>query len=75
VALFMTAELGLEGPVQADEDLLERGALDSAGIAQLLEFLQDRFGVVVEDDELVVDNFRSIDAIVALIAEKDAAGV
>ena len=43
--------------------LLEEGVLDSLGILELVDFLQDDLGVPVEDDDLVPENFGSVQAI------------
>ena len=75
VGQFIVDELALEGPIAPDEDLLERGVLDSAGIAQLLQFLEERFSITVADDELVAENFQSVAAISELITDKLAARV
>ena len=50
--------------------LIDREAIDSMGIFQLVGFLEDEFGVEVGDEDLVVDNFASIDAINQLVQRK-----
>ena len=50
--------------------LIGREAIDSMGIFQLVGFLEDEFGVEVGDEDLVVDNFASIDAINELVERK-----
>jgi acyl carrier protein len=55
----------------ADDTLIfETGLLDSMGLLFLIEFLKEEFGVSVEDHELVVENFQSIDSIVDFIERK-----
>jgi acyl carrier protein len=56
--------------VGRDDDLLDSGLLDSTAITMLVSFIEDRFGVEVEDDELVPENFRSIAAVSAYVAAK-----
>jgi acyl carrier protein len=58
------------GPVAPEDDLLAAGIIDSLGVAQLLSFLQERFGVAVGEDELVPANFNSVRSIEELIARK-----
>jgi acyl carrier protein len=53
--------------------LLEEGVLDSLGVLELVNFLQDEHGIPIEDDELVPENFASIDAISAFVDAKVAA--
>ena len=54
-----------------DETLIfEEGVLDSMGLLFLIEFLKEEFNVTTNDDELVVENFESINKIVAFINKK-----
>jgi acyl carrier protein len=53
--------------------LLEEGVLDSLGVLELVNFLQDEHGIPIEDEELVPENFASIDAISAFVDAKVAA--
>jgi acyl carrier protein len=53
------------------DDILDSGLLDSTAITMLVSFIEDRFGVEVEDDDLVPENFRSIAAVSAFVASKN----
>lgn len=53
-----------------DESLLDSGLLDSASILELVAFVEGRFGIEVPDEELVPDNFETIDAITAVVKTK-----
>lgn len=59
-----------ESALKDEQSLLEAGIIDSTGILELIEFIQSSFGVEVEDDEMVPDNFDSVDSIVAYITRK-----
>ncbi|MBL8741740.1 MAG: acyl carrier protein [Myxococcales bacterium] len=52
------------------DSLLEKGLLDSMALVKLIAFLEERFGVVLGDDEFDPDNFETIDAIAKLIETK-----
>jgi acyl carrier protein len=52
--------------------LLEDGILDSLGVLELVNHLQDELGIAIEDEELVPENFSSIDAIAAFVETKRA---
>ena len=54
----------------ADEPLLERGLIDSLGFVELVEEVQARYGIQVQDTEITEENFGSIDAVVAYVARK-----
>jgi acyl carrier protein len=46
--------------IAPDDDLLARGILDSLGVMRLVEFVEDRYGLRVTDEDLVPANFRSL---------------
>ncbi|GGD41175.1 acyl carrier protein [Muriicola marianensis] len=56
--------------ISDDTLIFETGLLDSMGLLFLIEFLKEEFGITVEDHELVVENFQSIENIVAFIDKK-----
>ncbi len=56
-----------------DEDIFALGFVNSLLAMQLVSFVEKEFGVTVEDDDLDLDNFRSIDSIDALIGKKSGA--
>lgn len=59
-------------PVSADESLLDSGLLDSASILELVAFLEQRFQISIDDEELVPENFDTINAVVVLVESKGA---
>ncbi len=54
------------------DDLLAHGILDSLGFVELVEEVQERFEIAVEDIEITEENFGSIDAMTAFVARKRA---
>jgi acyl carrier protein len=50
-----------------DEDLIEAGIVDSLGIFLLIEFLQKEFAIQVQPEEVVMQNFATVNAINSLI--------
>jgi acyl carrier protein len=58
------------GRSRSSGDPLSDGLLDSAAIAELAGFVEDEFGVVIDDDEMVPENFSSLDAFAALVDGK-----
>ncbi len=55
----VAAGRGLES-VAHDSDLLADGVIDSLGITELITFLERRYGIKVDDDDIDADNFRSV---------------
>ncbi|HKH75457.1 MAG TPA: acyl carrier protein [Rubrobacteraceae bacterium] len=58
--------------VADDEPLIENGVLTSLQTVELVMFLEERFGIVIEDEEFDEENFGSIEAISDLVASKAA---
>lgn len=57
-------------PLANTTPLLETGVLDSLGLLRLVLFVQQRFGIVVDDVDLIPENFASVDAICAYLRSK-----
>lgn len=55
----------------ADADpLIETGIIDSLGIMKLIGFLEDNLSIQVADNELIPENFSSLNAINSLVSSK-----
>jgi acyl carrier protein len=52
------------------DEFLELGIIDSLGFVELVEEVQARYGVAVDDVEITEENFGSLDALVAFVARK-----
>lgn len=59
--------------VRDDESLLAGRLFDSLKVVELIVFLESRYGVKFDLDELSPANLDSIDAIVGLLERKGAA--
>lgn len=53
-------------------DLLTDGIIDSLGIVELITFLEDKYGIKVDDDDVDAENFRSVENIVKFVEMKVA---
>ena len=49
-------------------DLFEGGYVDSVGLAELLAYIEEEFGVAVPDDDLLAEEFATIDGMAATVA-------
>ena len=49
------------GQLQDDVSFLEEGIVDSTGVLELVMFVEETFGVTVEDEEIVPENFDSVE--------------
>lgn len=53
-----------------DTDLLGEWFVDSFGVVQTVQFVEDRFGVVLARVDIRADTFASIRTLVALVRQK-----
>lgn len=60
--------------LQDDEDIFALGFVNSLLAMQLVQFVEKEFGITVEDEDLDLDNFRTLQAIDALVARKSQPG-
>ena len=62
--------LGDEGELTPSDSLLESGVLDSTGVLELVEFLEETFGIEVANEDLVPENLDSVNNVAAFVARK-----
>lgn len=56
-----------------DLDLIEAQIIDSLGIFIMVAFLETRFGVSIEGDEITPQNFETVPAMTSLVERAQAA--
>lgn len=49
------------------DQLIESGVVDSLGLLSIVDFIEMTFNLTVSDEDVVAENFASIDAIAAYI--------
>ena len=54
------------------DDFLALGIIDSLGFVELVEEVQSRYGLTIDDVEITEENFGSLDAIASLVASKQS---
>jgi methoxymalonate biosynthesis acyl carrier protein len=59
--------------LQPDEDIFALGFVNSLLAMQLVAFVEKEFGITVEDQDLDLDNFRTVNAIARLVERKGGA--
>ena len=52
------------------DSLLDNNIIDSMGFLDLVTFVESEFAIAVEDDELLTDNFESIESITNFVNAK-----
>jgi acyl carrier protein len=74
IAEFIETEIAYDRQqehVQLDEPLLE-GLVDSTAMLRLVLFIEERYDIHVEDDELVPENFESVRKLAEFVDRKQA---
>ena len=56
-----------------DSSLLDNGVIDSTGVLELIAFLEQNYGITVEDHEVLPVNLDSIDQLATFVERKRAA--
>lgn len=68
---FVTEELlnsSLE--VEAEDNLLSDGMVDSIGMLRLVSYIEELMQITVPHEDLVIENFRTITAIVEYLERR-----
>jgi len=57
-------------PIEDDTSFLDNGIIDSTGILEVINFIQETYEIEVEDDEMLPENLDSLQNIAAYINRK-----
>ncbi|MBT8193599.1 MAG: acyl carrier protein [Acidimicrobiia bacterium] len=62
---YVSAELLIDPEEGLDEheEILASGRIDSMSVMRLVFFIKDEFSITIPNEDLVVENFQSIDAL------------
>jgi acyl carrier protein len=71
---FVVSNFYVADPASLEDDasLLERGIIDSTGVLEIIFFIEDAFGIKVEDSEMLPDNLDSIQRITRFVMRKQS---
>jgi acyl carrier protein len=53
-----------------ETDLLSEHIIDSLGIFMLVTFLEEKFGIVVDADEVLIQHFQTVAQVASLVEAK-----
>jgi len=62
--------LAAKKEIRGTENWLENGLIDSLGILDLVHFLEQNFSLQISDDELLPENFESLNAVCSFVSRK-----
>lgn len=67
---IISSTLSDKTAITDDTLIFETGLLDSMGLLFLIEFIKEEFNVEVSDDELLPENFESVNNIIKFLEDK-----
>ena len=69
---FIRTELIYDDEKDFDENtnLIERGIVDSMSLVRLISFIEENYEIQVQDEDIVPENFSSLNKISNFIAER-----
>lgn len=56
--------------LEVDTSLLDQGIINSTGVLEVIGFIEETFGITVEDSELLPENLDSIEGISRFVMSK-----
>lgn len=59
-----------ESQLSTDDSFLEKGILDSTGILEVIFFIEESYGIKVEDEEMIPENLDSVESLVEYVKRK-----
>ena len=69
---FITQQFGIEEhtTLNVEDNLIENGIIDSMGMMRLIRFIEKKYGIEVAFEEMLPENFESVQNISDYITTK-----
>jgi len=70
---FLLTEIAVDlgkKSLDPNEDLLEQGIIDSLGIMKLVLFLEESYGIQVDDQDITPENFQCLSSMVKYVEQQ-----
>lgn len=64
---YLRNSLNMDDPIAGDTELFSTGMMDSVGMVGLIAFVEENTGLRVQPNDVTLDNFDTIDAILAYV--------
>jgi len=64
-----------ESVLQDSDSFLDGGIIDSTGVMEIILFIEETFGIKVDDNEMLPANLDSVDSLAAFVQRKQAQAV
>jgi acyl carrier protein len=62
-----------DSALEDGQSLLDTGVIDSTGVLELIQYLEETFGFEVDDEELIPENLDSVQNLLAFVGRKQQA--
>lgn len=62
-----------QSELKNDDSFLEKGIIDSTGILEIISFLEERFDIQINDEEMLPQNLDSVNNILTFLGGKGVA--
>lgn len=69
---YLQERFPLLGTVSLDTPLLGSAAIDSLGFLEVVTFLEERFGLAMDDEDFDAENLQNPASLVALVQRKQS---
>ncbi|GAB5472881.1 MAG: hypothetical protein Mars2KO_09800 [Maribacter sp.] len=67
---YINEQFQADDPIEAQDDLLGEGILDSLGMMKLILFIETEFELKVPPQDMTIENFMSIDDMATYISNR-----
>ena len=61
---------GSDNGLKDDASFLEEGIIDSTGVLELVNYIEEEYSITIEDEELIPENLDSIDNVISYLENK-----
>ena len=61
---------GEEAQLELETDFFDKGIIDSTGVIELVSFIEEKFDISVDDDELIPENLSSLKKVDIFLQKK-----
>lgn len=68
---YIYDDLNIDEPLDSSSGLFSTGIMDSVGMVSLIAFVEERAGIRVQPGDVTLENFDTIDAIIAYVQSLD----
>jgi acyl carrier protein len=61
---------GKDNGLKDDTSFLEEGLMDSTAVLELVTFIEENFGITIDDDDMMPENLDSVNNVIGYLKKK-----